>query len=110
MPERPQPGHPLRVAAAEVQAVADAQGAGAQQRDDLLAASLVAVDLEHDAGRRTCRWRFPRGEQVGQRVEELRDALAPQCGPEQHGYVGVEALAHLELDVTRGRRRPGRPC
>ena len=72
VPERPQPGHPLRVAAAEVQAVADAQRAGAQQRDDLLAARLVAVDLEHDAGRRAVRARLAGGEQVGQRVEELR--------------------------------------
>ena len=96
--EPPQPGDPRRVAAAEVQPVADVQRPRAQQGDDLLAARLVAVDLEHQAGRRAVGRRLAAGEQLGQRVEELRDPLALQGGPEQHGYVGIEPLADLELD------------
>ena len=96
--EPPQAGDPRRVAAAEVQPVADVQRPRAQQRDDLLAARLVAVDLEHQAGRRAVGRRLAAGEQLGQRVEELRDTLALQGGPEQHGYVGIEPLADLELD------------
>ena len=37
-------------------------------------------------------------EQAGQGVQELPDALAAEGGPDQDGYVGVEPLAHLELD------------